>query len=193
MKCPADVTMKELHPQKRDPLHVKQEELEMLNIKQEGKPETPSIKEEKQENEIAKFPITVSVKSEDEESPSEESEAAKPSSNCSFQHPTTKREGGSQPDEVAVEDLHLEKHDPPHVKQEESDMPSIKQEAEAETPSIKEEQENEIPKFPMTVGVKTEEDKGPSEESKATKQTSSSLFQHLTTKAVRQRRKHQSS
>ncbi|XP_057707373.1 uncharacterized protein LOC130926237 isoform X3 [Corythoichthys intestinalis] len=99
MRCPADVTMTELHPQRHDPIRIKQEESEMPYIKQEAEPETPSIKEEKQENEIANIPITVRVKSEEDEGPSENSGAAKPSSDGSFQHPTTKREGRSQPDD----------------------------------------------------------------------------------------------
>ncbi|XP_057714209.1 zinc finger and SCAN domain-containing protein 10-like isoform X2 [Corythoichthys intestinalis] len=182
MKCPADVTIKELHPQKHDPLHVKQEESEMPNIKQEEEPETHSIKEEV-EDEIPKFPMTVGVKSEDDEGPSKESGAAKPSSDSSFQHLTTKGEGRSQPDDITVEDLHPEKHGPPHVGQEESEMLCVQQEAEPETPNIKEEHEGEIPKFPMTVSVKSEEDEGPSEVSTAAKLASNSLFQYLTTKS----------
>ncbi|XP_057685638.1 oocyte zinc finger protein XlCOF6.1-like isoform X1 [Corythoichthys intestinalis] len=153
----------------------------MPYIKQEAEPEIWSIKEE-QEDEIPTFPVTVSVKNEEDEGPSKESRAAKPSSDSSFQHLTTKGEGRSQPDDVIVEDLHPGKHNPPHVKLEKSDMTNIKQEAEPETPSIKEEkQEEEICKFPMTVRVKIEEDEGPSEESRATKLASSSLFQHLRT------------
>ncbi|XP_057690845.1 oocyte zinc finger protein XlCOF7.1-like isoform X2 [Corythoichthys intestinalis] len=167
MRCPADVTIKELHPQKQDPLHVKQEESETPCIKQEAEPETPSIKEE-HEDEIPKFPMTVSVKSEDDEGP-------KPLSDSSFQHLTTKGEGRSQHDDITVENLHPKKHDPPHVKQEESDMAYIKQEAEPETSSIKEEPQEEEIQFPMNVSVKSEEDEGPSKES-------SNLFQHLTTK-----------
>ncbi|XP_057690795.1 uncharacterized protein LOC130915065 isoform X4 [Corythoichthys intestinalis] len=184
MRYPADVTMKELHPQKPDPLHVKQEESEMPYIKQEAEPETPRIKEE-QEEEISKFPMTVIVKNEEDEGPSEESGVAKPSGDCAFQHPTTKGEGRSQPDDVTVEDLHLEKHDPLHVKNEDSEMLYIKQRAEPETPNIKEEkQENEIPKFPMTVIVMSDEDEAPCEESRAAKLGSSNLFQRLTTKDI---------
>ncbi|XP_057685457.1 zinc finger protein ZFP2-like isoform X2 [Corythoichthys intestinalis] len=150
----------------------------MPYIKQEEEPETPSIKEEKQEDEIPKFPMTVSVKSEENEDPIEEIGAAKPTSDSSFQHLPTKGDGRSQPDDVKVEALHPEKHDPPHVKQE-----SIKQEAEPDNPSFKKEkQEEETSKFPMTAGVKSEKDECPSEESRATKRASRSLFQHLTTK-----------
>ncbi|XP_057690943.1 zinc metalloprotease ZmpB-like [Corythoichthys intestinalis] len=180
MRCPPDVTIKDLHPKKQDPLHVKQEELEMPYIKQEEEPETPSITEG--QDEIPKFPMIVSVKSEDDEGPSKESRAAKPASDSYFQHLTAKGGGQSQPEDVMVEDLHPEKHVPPNVKQEESEMPCIKQEAEPETPSVKEEQEDEIPKFPTTVSVKSEEDEGPSKESRAAKLASSSLFQHLPAK-----------
>ncbi|XP_057696868.1 uncharacterized protein LOC130918803 isoform X6 [Corythoichthys intestinalis] len=110
------------------------------------------------------------------------------------------------PTDVTVEDFHLEKYDPIHVKQEaesemarikqeaesemprikqeaESEMPRIKQEAEPETPYIKEEElEDEISKFPMCVSVKIEEDEGPSEESGSAKHWGDSSFQHLTTK-----------
>nr|XP_061796568.1 zinc finger protein 37-like [Nerophis lumbriciformis] len=235
--CPADVTVVDLHREKHDPLHVKQEEeSKMPYIKQEAEPDTPDIKEEEQQVEIRKFPMGVTVKSEDDEGPSEESGAANPSSDSSFQHVTTKGEGQSQPDDllaplsdsdditshssdcntdeedydfdqnaskslnkssvkrdtkecavptvVTVEDLHPEKHDPLHVKQEEEpDMPWIKQEVEPETPDIKEEkQEVEIIKFPMGVSVKSEEAEGPSDESGAAKPSSDSSFQHLTTK-----------
>ncbi|XP_057687550.1 zinc finger protein 2-like [Corythoichthys intestinalis] len=74
--------------------------------------------------------------------------------------------------DATVEDLHLEKHDPPDVKEEELEMLYIKQEAE-------EEQEDEICKFPRTVSVESEEDNGPSQ---ALKLASSSLFQHLPTR-----------
>ncbi|XP_057695201.1 gastrula zinc finger protein XlCGF26.1-like isoform X2 [Corythoichthys intestinalis] len=98
-KCPADITVEDLHPEKHDPLHFKQEEdSEMLYIKQEAKPETPNIKEEEQKNEIPKFPVTVSVKSEENEGRGKESGARKPSTDSSFQHRTTKDEGRSQPD-----------------------------------------------------------------------------------------------
>ncbi|XP_057706676.1 zinc finger protein 391-like isoform X1 [Corythoichthys intestinalis] len=95
----ADVTVEDLHPEKHDPLHVKQEEeSEMPCIKQEAAPETPDIKEEEQEDKIPKFPMCVSVKIEEDEGPSEESGAAKPSSDSSFQHLTTKGGGQSQTD-----------------------------------------------------------------------------------------------
>ncbi|XP_057695219.1 zinc finger protein 771-like isoform X2 [Corythoichthys intestinalis] len=100
-KCPADVAVEDLHPEKHDPLHVKQEEeSEMPYIKQEVTPETPSIKEEEQKNEIPKFPVTVSVKSEENEGRSKESGAMKPSSDSSFQHLTTKGEDRLQPDSL---------------------------------------------------------------------------------------------
>ncbi|XP_057695998.1 uncharacterized protein LOC130918120 isoform X2 [Corythoichthys intestinalis] len=99
MRYPADFTIKELHPQTHNPLHVKQEESEMPYIKKEEEPETPSIKEEQHEDEITKCPMTVSVKSEEDEGPSKQSGAAKPLSDSSFQHPTTKGEGQLQPDE----------------------------------------------------------------------------------------------
>ncbi|XP_057703451.1 zinc finger protein 436-like [Corythoichthys intestinalis] len=96
--CPADVT-EDLHPEKYNPLHFKQEEeLKMFYIKQEVEPDTPYIKEEEQEDEIPKFPVTVSVKSEENEGPSEEGGAAKPSCDSRFQHPATKEEGRSQPE-----------------------------------------------------------------------------------------------
>ncbi|XP_057702842.1 oocyte zinc finger protein XlCOF6-like [Corythoichthys intestinalis] len=98
-KCPADVTEEELHPEKHNPLHIKQEEeSEMPYIKQEAEPDTPYIKEEEQEDEIPKFPVTISVKSEVDEGPSENSGAAKPLSDCSFQQLTTKEEGRTQLD-----------------------------------------------------------------------------------------------
>ncbi|XP_057699560.1 zinc finger protein 613-like isoform X2 [Corythoichthys intestinalis] len=81
--------------------------------------------------------------------------------------------------DATVENLHLEKHYPPDVKQEELEMLYIKQEAEPETRGIKEEQEDEICKFPRTVSVESEEDNGPSQ---ASKLASSSLFQHLPTR-----------
>ncbi|XP_057690880.1 zinc finger protein OZF-like isoform X2 [Corythoichthys intestinalis] len=180
MTCPADFTIKELHPQKHDPLHVKQEESEMPYIKQETEPETLGIKEEKQEDQIPNCPMTVSVKSEEDEGLSEESGAEEPWSVSSLQHPTTKREGRSQPDDVTVEDLHPGKHDPSNVKQE-LDMQYIKLEVEPTAPSIKEEQENEIPKVQMTICVKSKEDEGPSKESRA-QLASSNLFQQMTTK-----------
>ncbi|XP_057716985.1 oocyte zinc finger protein XlCOF6-like [Corythoichthys intestinalis] len=226
-----------------DPTQVLQEE--MLYIKKESEPEIPNIKEEEQEDEITKFPMTVSVKIEEDEGPNE---AAEPSGDSSFHHLKPKGEGRSQPDgllaplsdsddvtshssdtdtneedvdfdpkcskssnksslergakectggksfgcshcdtsfsqkrllakhdkctaDVTIEELHPQKHDLLHVKQEVSEMPYIKQEAEPQTPSIKEEQEEEIPKFPMTVRVKIEEEC-----------QSDSSFQHLTTK-----------
>ncbi|XP_057696791.1 uncharacterized protein LOC130918769 isoform X3 [Corythoichthys intestinalis] len=91
-----DVTVEDLHHEKHDPLHVKQEEdSEIPYIKQEAVPETPDMKEEDQEVEIPKFPMGVVVKSEEDEGPSEESGAADPLSDSSFQHVTTK---GEQPD-----------------------------------------------------------------------------------------------
>ncbi|XP_057695299.1 uncharacterized protein LOC130917663 isoform X4 [Corythoichthys intestinalis] len=97
MTCPADVIAKRLQPEKNNSLHVKQEESEMPYIKQEAEPET-YIKEEEQEGGIPKFPMTVIVKSEKDEGPSEESGAVKPSSDSLFQHLTIKGEGRSQPD-----------------------------------------------------------------------------------------------
>ncbi|XP_057699579.1 uncharacterized protein LOC130920385 isoform X4 [Corythoichthys intestinalis] len=67
----------------------------MPYIKLEEEPETPSIKEEEEEDEITKYPITVCVKSEDDEGSSEESGAEEPSCDGSFQHLTTKGEGQS--------------------------------------------------------------------------------------------------
>ncbi|XP_057687703.1 zinc finger protein 771-like isoform X2 [Corythoichthys intestinalis] len=127
-KCPADVPVEDLYPEKPDPLHAKQdEESEMLYIKQEGEPETRDIKEEQMEDEITNFPVivnmkieeyaetssikeedqedegtkfsmSVGVKSEEGDGPSEESGAAKPWSDSSFQHLTTAGERLSQPD-----------------------------------------------------------------------------------------------
>ncbi|XP_057696714.1 uncharacterized protein LOC130918721 isoform X4 [Corythoichthys intestinalis] len=100
------------------------------------------------------------------------------------QRTTKKQKKMRCPTDVTVEDLHQEKHDPLHVEQEEdSEMPYIKQEAEPETPDMKEEdQEVGIPKFSMVVGVKSEEDEGPSKESGAANRLSDSSFQHVTTK-----------
>ncbi|XP_057699881.1 gastrula zinc finger protein XlCGF57.1-like isoform X1 [Corythoichthys intestinalis] len=95
--CPADMTEEDFHPEKHNPLHLKQESSEMY-IKQEAEPVTPHIKEEKQEEKITKFKVTVSVKSEENEGPSKESGAATPSSDSSLQHLTTIEEGRSQPD-----------------------------------------------------------------------------------------------
>ncbi|XP_057703076.1 zinc finger protein 614-like isoform X2 [Corythoichthys intestinalis] len=154
------------------PPHVKKEELEMSYIKQETEPELPYIKEEP-ENEITTFPMIVSVKTEEEEGASEESGAAKSSSDSSFPHLTTK--------DVTVEVHHSEKYDPPHVKQE-SEMVYIKHEVEPETPGIKEEKkEDGILKYPIIISVKSEK-VGPSKESEAAKPLSDSSFQHLTTK-----------
>ncbi|XP_057687684.1 zinc finger protein 260-like [Corythoichthys intestinalis] len=98
-KCPADITVEDFHPEKHDPLHIKQEEeSEMPYIKQEAELETASIKAEEQEDEITKFPMSVRVKSEENEGPSEESGAAKPLCDSSFQHLSTKEERLSQPD-----------------------------------------------------------------------------------------------
>ncbi|XP_057685397.1 zinc finger and SCAN domain-containing protein 2-like isoform X3 [Corythoichthys intestinalis] len=171
---PYDVTVEDLHPEKHDPPHVKQEESNMAYIKQEAEPESPSIKEEKQEEEIM-FPMPVAVKSEDDdEGHSKGNGAAKPSKDSSFQHLRTK--------DVTVEDLHTEKHYPLHVKREESNMAYIKQEAEPESPSIKEEKQEEEIMFPMPVAVKSEDDdEGPSGSAKPSKDSS---FQHLTTKDV---------
>ncbi|XP_057692595.1 zinc finger protein 37-like isoform X2 [Corythoichthys intestinalis] len=134
-------------------------------IKQEAEPETPSMKEEKQEDEIPNFPMTVSVKIE-EQGPSD----------SSFEHSTTK--------DITMQDLHPEDHDPPHVKQEsESEMPYIKQEAQLETLyMIEKQQQDEITKFPMNASVKSEEDEGPGEESRSAKTLDDRLFQHLTAK-----------
>ncbi|XP_057685429.1 piggyBac transposable element-derived protein 3-like isoform X7 [Corythoichthys intestinalis] len=154
----------------------------MEYIKQEEESETPNINEE-QEDEIPRFPMTVDVKSEESEVPSKESGAVKPSNDGSFQHLSTKEEGRSQPYDVTVEDLHPEKHDPPHVKQEESNMAYIKQEAEPESPSIKEEKQEEEIMFPMPVAVKSEDDdEGHSKGNGAAKPSKDSSFQHLRTK-----------
>ncbi|XP_057691552.1 zinc finger protein 75A-like [Corythoichthys intestinalis] len=102
-QSPADVTVEDLHPENPDPIHVKQEEeSDMPWIKQEVEPETPDIKEEKQEVEILKFPMGVGVKSEEDKGPSEESGAANPLRDGSFQHVTTKGEGRSQPDGLSA-------------------------------------------------------------------------------------------
>ncbi|XP_057704128.1 zinc finger protein 771-like isoform X3 [Corythoichthys intestinalis] len=142
----------------------------MPYIKQEAEPETPIIKEEEQEDEISTFPLTVIVKSEEDEGPSEESGAAKPWGDNSFHHLTTKD---------VTEDLHPEMHNATHVILEKSEILYIKQQAEPESPSItEEEQEDEMTKCPMTVVVKREEDKGTSEGSGAAKPQS----RRLTTK-----------
>ncbi|XP_057684730.1 uncharacterized protein LOC130910793 [Corythoichthys intestinalis] len=169
-----DITVQDLYAAKHDPPYVKQES-ERPYIKQEAELEPPSIKKEKQEDEITKFAKTVSVKS--EEDPSEENGAAKRSSDSSFQHLTTK--------DITVEELHPEKHYPAHVKlEEDSVMPYVKQEAEPETPYIKEEyKENEITTFPMTFSVKSEESEGPSKESETAQHLSDCSFQHLEPKA----------
>ncbi|XP_057701391.1 gastrula zinc finger protein XlCGF57.1-like [Corythoichthys intestinalis] len=98
-RCPTDVTTEDLHPKKHDPLHFKQE-WEMPYIKQESEPVIPYIKEEEQEEELPKCTVTFHVKSEENEGPSEEGEAAKPSIDSSFLHPTTKEEERSQPDSL---------------------------------------------------------------------------------------------
>ncbi|XP_057695440.1 uncharacterized protein LOC130917766 isoform X3 [Corythoichthys intestinalis] len=85
----SDVTVEDLHPEKDNHTYIKQES-EMSDIKQEAEPETPYIKEEEQENEIGTFPLIVIVKSEEDEGPGEEIEAAKPMSDSSFQHLTIK-------------------------------------------------------------------------------------------------------
>ncbi|XP_057695156.1 zinc finger protein 260-like [Corythoichthys intestinalis] len=97
--CPADVTVEDLNPEKHNPIRFKQES-EMPYIKQEAEPETPSIKEEEQEDEIPKFSMIVNVKSEKDEYSSEESGATKPFSDTSFQHLTTKGEERLQPDSL---------------------------------------------------------------------------------------------
>ncbi|XP_057692639.1 zinc finger protein 649-like [Corythoichthys intestinalis] len=154
-----DMTEEDLHLEKHDPPHVIQES------EGEAEPETPSMKEEKQEDEIPNFSQTVSVKIE-EEGPSD----------SSFEHLTTK--------DVTLQDLHPEKHDPPNVKREsESEMPYNKQEAEPEILCmIEKEQQDEVPKSPMIVRVKSEEDEDPSEDSRAAKPLSDHLFQRLTAK-----------
>ncbi|XP_057692660.1 uncharacterized protein LOC130916170 isoform X2 [Corythoichthys intestinalis] len=91
------VTIKQLHPEKHEPLHIEEEEEEMPYMKQEAEPETPYIKEEEEEDEISKSPMTVRVKSEEDKGPSEESGAAKLSRVSPFQHPTTKGERRSTP------------------------------------------------------------------------------------------------
>ncbi|XP_057693218.1 zinc finger protein 771-like isoform X2 [Corythoichthys intestinalis] len=177
-ECPADVSVEDLHPEKHNRLHVKQqEESEMPYIKKEAEPETPYIKEEEQGDEILKFPVTVSVKSEKDEGPSEESGAARQDDLLALLS-----DSDECPTGVTLEDLHPEKHDPFHIKQEqESEMSYIKQDAEPESPYIKEEKQFHQ-QFPETVCVKNEEDDNPSEEKGATEHLSNSLFQHLTTK-----------
>ncbi|XP_057695534.1 zinc finger protein 771-like [Corythoichthys intestinalis] len=93
MSCLADVTGEDLHPEKYEPLYIKQEESKMVYIKQELEPETPYIKEEQQEEKITTFPLSVIVKSDEDD----ENGVAKPSSDSAFQHPTTKGDGQSQP------------------------------------------------------------------------------------------------
>ncbi|XP_057707274.1 gastrula zinc finger protein XlCGF17.1-like isoform X1 [Corythoichthys intestinalis] len=92
-ECPTDVTLEDLHPENQAAFHVKQES-DMPCIKYEAAPENFSVKEE-HEDKTTNFPMTISVKSEEDDI---ESGAAKPSSNSSFQHLTTKGEGRSQPD-----------------------------------------------------------------------------------------------
>nr|XP_061796561.1 zinc finger and SCAN domain-containing protein 2-like [Nerophis lumbriciformis] len=173
---PTDVTVEDLHPEKHDPLHVKQEdESEMPYIKKEAEQETPDIKEKEHQVEIPKFPMLVTMKSEEDEGTSEESGAANPDgllAPLSDSDDITSHSSDTDedcPTDVTVEDLHPEKYDPLHVKKEdESEMPYIKQEAEPETTDIKEEEQQvEIPKFPRGVTVKSEEDEGTSEESRA--------------------------
>ncbi|XP_057695547.1 uncharacterized protein LOC130917830 [Corythoichthys intestinalis] len=74
----------------------------MSDIKRETEPEILSfqIKEEEREDEITKCPMTVSVKSEEYEGPSEKSGVAKSSGDSSFQHLTTKGEGRLQSDGI---------------------------------------------------------------------------------------------
>ncbi|XP_057703609.1 gastrula zinc finger protein 5-1-like [Corythoichthys intestinalis] len=99
-----DVAEESLHSMNHDPPHIKQEEeFEMVYIKQEAEPETSYIKEEQKE-EITNFPITVSVKIVEDEAPSDESGAANPLSDSSYQHLTTKGEGQSQPDGLSDSD-----------------------------------------------------------------------------------------
>ncbi|XP_057688741.1 uncharacterized protein LOC130913856 [Corythoichthys intestinalis] len=89
-----------------DDLRLEQHESD-YHIKQEEGPETPYIKKEQQEDEIRKFPLTVSVKSEQYEV-KDQSElsgrAAEPSSRGKHQHLTTRVEGdhcrGSQSDSL---------------------------------------------------------------------------------------------
>nr|XP_061796549.1 piggyBac transposable element-derived protein 4-like [Nerophis lumbriciformis] len=69
----------------------------MPYINQEAAPETVYIKEEEQDDEIPKFPVTFSVNSEEDEGPCG---AAKQSSDGLFQYLTTKEEGQSQLDEL---------------------------------------------------------------------------------------------
>ncbi|XP_057687726.1 zinc finger protein 771-like [Corythoichthys intestinalis] len=150
-----NMTEEDLHPETHDPPYVIQES-EMPYIKQEAEPVTSSM-EEKQEDEISNFPVTVIVKSEEEE---------EGPSDSLFEHLTSK-------------DLHPEMHN--RAGSSEWEMPYIKEEAEPETLWMKEkEQQHEIPNFPTIVIVKSEEDEGPSEESRAVKPLSDCLFQHLT-------------
>ncbi|XP_057692022.1 zinc finger protein 771-like isoform X2 [Corythoichthys intestinalis] len=103
MRCPTDVTVEDLQHEKHDPLHVKQEEeSEMPFIKQEAEPETPDMKEEDQEVEINMFPMCVSVKSEEDKRPRQESGAANLLTDSPFQHVTAKVEGRSQPDSLSA-------------------------------------------------------------------------------------------
>ncbi|XP_057695242.1 zinc finger protein 184-like [Corythoichthys intestinalis] len=98
-QCPADITVEGLHPEMYDHLLVKQEEkAEIPCIKQEVEPLTSYIKEEEQKDEISTFPLTVIVKSEEDEGPSDESGAAKPLTYSTVQHLTTKGEEQSQSD-----------------------------------------------------------------------------------------------
>ncbi|XP_057700968.1 uncharacterized protein LOC130921277 isoform X3 [Corythoichthys intestinalis] len=142
-----------------NPTHIIQDEKStMPYIKQEAEPETPSIKEEEQEDEITKSPMTVGVKSEEDDS--------------SFHHLKLKDIPG---------ELHPEMYDPTHVIQEEkSEMLYVKQEGELDIFYVKEEeQEEKITTFPLTVIVKSDEDEGPSKETGALTLLSDGSFYHL--------------
>ncbi|XP_057686003.1 uncharacterized protein LOC130912013 isoform X4 [Corythoichthys intestinalis] len=91
----SDVTLEHLHPEKHNQTHIKQEEDKMTYIK-----------EEEQDHQFAMFPLTVIVKDEEDDGPSQERRTAKTSSHNLFQDMTSKD---------IIDDLHREMHDPPHV------------------------------------------------------------------------------
>ncbi|XP_077482183.1 uncharacterized protein LOC144092897 [Stigmatopora argus] len=155
-RTPKEVSEGDLDPEKRDPLHVKQERPYIL---EEAEPGRPYIK--KEEDDIINFPITVFVKSQEDEGPSGER-----AQNPLYHEPT--------PTEVSEGELDPEKRDPPHVKEK---RPYIVEEAGPERTYIKETQE-EITKSPMSVLVKTQEGEGPSRKSRAL----NPLFQEPTAK-----------
>ncbi|XP_057685887.1 zinc finger protein 771-like [Corythoichthys intestinalis] len=167
-----NVTEKNLPSEKHNPTHVTQEkESGMSYIKEEAQQKTNYMKEEEQKDEITTFPLPVSVKTEENRSPSQESSGEKLASSSSFQHLTTK--------DITEDDLPLEKHKPTHVTREESEQ-YIKEEAQPETNYMEEEQKDEITPFPLTVSVKTEEEEGQSKESRGAKPASGNSFQDLT-------------